>query len=265
MRAYVQRVLEGDASYLNLENIAYWFRQNEYEVVRFDYPEICDGIADRWLTKFPDETVVAGGVGTVRDALKRAGRTYAELPSLPDSLAPWVRRKHWTTTFGAVRSLVEQESGTLPIHIKPLHHQKLFTGRVVERQYDLVRLGEVKDDELLIAQELVDFASEWRAYILRGRIVGVFHYQGEPLQFPDVEDITVALTAFVDAPVAYSMDWGLTTDGDTLLVEVNDGVALGNYGLDGKTYTRMIEARWRELMGYPDYGDGRSSNARELP
>ena len=53
------------------------------------------------------------------------------------------------------------------------------------------------------------------------------------------------------------MDWGVTSQGDTQLVEVNDGFALGNYGLSGGVYTAMIEARWRELMGLRDYGKNR--------
>ena len=52
------------------------------------------------------------------------------------------------------------------------------------------------------------------------------------------------------------MDWGVTVDGRTLLVEVNDGYALGNYGVRGHQYTAVIECRWRELMGLDDSGVG---------
>ena len=59
------------------------------------------------------------------------------------------------------------------------------------------------------------------------------------------------------------MDWGVTDTGQTLLVEVNDGFALGNYGFalgnygtKGYHYTAMIECRWRELMGLSDNGVG---------
>lgn len=52
------------------------------------------------------------------------------------------------------------------------------------------------------------------------------------------------------------MDWGVTEDGRTLLVEVNDGFALGNYGVRLFEYTAMIEARWRQLMGLSDNGVG---------
>lgn len=35
---------------------------------------------------------------------------------------------------------------------------------------------------------------------------------------------------FSDAPNGYGIDFGVTDDGRTLLIEVNDGYALGSYG-----------------------------------
>jgi ATP-grasp domain, R2K clade family 2 len=36
--------------------------------------------------------------------------------------------------------------------------------------------------------------------------------------------------------------------GRTAVVEVNDGYALGRYGLDPDAYVDLPEARWRELL-----------------
>lgn len=43
-----------------------------------------------------------------------------------------------------------------------------------------------------------------------------------------------------------------TDDGRTLLVEVNDGYALGCYGLQHNLYAKLLAARWAELVGVPD-------------
>jgi hypothetical protein len=67
---------------------------------------------------------------------------------------------------------------------------------------------------------------------------------------------TTSIEAFSDKPIAFGMDWGITASGQTLLVEVNDGYALSNYGLDGMPFTAMIEARWRQLMMLSDNGIG---------
>jgi ATP-grasp domain-containing protein len=256
MRAYVQQLLEGDPSYFCFNQTAYWFGERGYEVVRFDYPQLDEGFLDRGLLKHPDETIVAGGVKTIREALVRAGRPLPDVPNLPESLKPWIGRKFWTTTFGEIRSLVDKGSTVLPLHIKPLRHEKLFTGKVVQQRHDLVRLGAVDDAEPVLAQESVEFLSEWRAYVLRDRIVLVAHYRADPLLFPDPLRLRQALTAIGDHPIAFSMDWGITPRGETLLIEVNDGIALGNYGVKGAVYTAMIEARWRQLMGLPDNGIG---------
>ncbi len=46
-----------------------------------------------------------------------------------------------------------------------------------------------------------------------------------------------AIDCFADAPIGYGMDWAVTDDARTILVEVNDGFALGNYGVRGLHYT----------------------------
>jgi hypothetical protein len=39
------------------------------------------------------------------------------------------------------------------------------------------------------------------------------------------------------------MDWGVTSDGKTVLIEVNDVYALGCYGLDRLLYASMLRDR----------------------
>jgi peptidyl-tRNA hydrolase len=77
------------------------------------------------------------------------------------------------------------------------------------------------------------------------------HCRGDPLIFPDVDVARRAVKAFEARPISFGMDWGITRSGKTLLVEVNDGFSLGNYGLRGPAYTALIESRWRQLLGLP--------------
>ena len=258
MRAYVQQLLEGDASYLSFNQLAHWFSERGYEVIRFDYSQLDEGFLDRGLLKHPDEAIVAGSVRTVREALVRAGRHTEHVPDLPACLEPWIGRKFWVTTLGEIRSLCEVGSSRLPLHVKPAEHPKLFTGKLVQHRTDLARLGDVDDAEPVLVQEPLDLRSEWRAYVLRNRIVHVARYAGDPLSFPDPIRLDAALSAFENPPVAFGMDWGITAKGETVLIEVNDAVALGNYGLEGRLHTAMIEARWRQLMSLPDNGIGSS-------
>ena len=87
-------------------------------------------------------------------------------------------------------------------------------------------------------------------------VLNVAHYKGDALSFPKAEVIREAVKSFTTAPIGYGMDWGVTADGRTILIEINDGYALGNYGVRGQHYTALIECRWRELMGLGDNGVG---------
>lgn len=105
------------------------------------------------------------------------------------------------------------------------------------------------EDFPLLAQEPVAFKSEWRVFVLRGRVLGVSHYTGDALLFPSAGTIRLALGAFTGAPAGRSADFGVADDGRTLLVEINDGRSLGCRALVANLYTKLLEARWDEIVG----------------
>jgi len=255
MRAYVQQVRKETPIYLAMEQASHWFWQRGYEVVRFEYEEIALGKLDDDLLERPDEMVVRGGVETIRQLLVRAGRPAPPNLDLPASLQPWIGRRAWEATLGEVRAAMGTERFE-PLHMKPLRHHKLFTGMVVRSFRDLIPTAGLPATTPVLAQQCIEFRSEWRTTILRRRILNVGHYKGDPLLFPDADRMRSALAAFEERPISFAMDWGVTSAGETLLIEVNDGYALGNYGGSGADYTAMVEARWRELMGLPDNGVG---------
>src|SRR5262249_5079760 len=95
----------------------------------------------------------------------------------------------------------------------------------------------------------VAFVSEWRYFVHRAAVVGLACYKGEWSVVPDSGVVRRAVADHLPAPIAYSLDFGATADGQTLLVEANDAFALGAYGLDAVVYARMLEDRWLELVG----------------
>jgi hypothetical protein len=256
MRAYVQQVNQDSSFYLASIQAAHWFWERGYEVVSFRFPDIQSGTLDPWLLHRADEMVVRAGVEAIRLLMTRAGRPTPPVFDLPPSLSDWIGRFTWETTLGEVRNQVDSEVSFNPFHIKPLLHQKLFKGTVVYGLRDLIASAALPDDTPVLAQQRIEFISEWRVSVLRNKILNVANYKGDPLKFPDVTTVQAAIEAFNNRPIAFAMDWGITAAGQTMLVEVNDGYAMGNYGLSGMPYTAMIEARWRELMGLPDNGVG---------
>jgi hypothetical protein len=90
-----------------------------------------------------------------------------------------------------------------------------------------------------VASGVVEFVKEWRAYIVAGKVLGVFCYSdfnGEHISFP--WDVPVTTTA--------AIDFGLTSDGRMLPVEVNDPYAIGWYGKlsQYKIYAEFLIAGW---------------------
>jgi hypothetical protein len=173
-----------------------------------------------------------------------------EPPNLdyPERLRPFLRRTFEITTLGEIRGRYNDEGP--PVFIKPID-QKVFTGHVVQRFRDLLETVSFEPDLPIYAVECVKFVSEWRFYCYDDEIVGVGHYLGDPLQFPDQKTIIEAASTFADhedAPIAYGLDFGITQEGDTQLVEVNDMFSLGCYGLKPERYSFLIDSRWDQMV-----------------
>ena len=75
----------------------------------------------------------------------------------------------------------------------------------------------------------------------KGKIVDYFA--------PNYDIVTSALskTKNNNFPVAFCLDWGITKNGETILIEMNDGFSFGHYGLHHCYVAQMLSARWFEL------------------
>jgi hypothetical protein len=137
----------------------------------------------------------------------------------------------------------------MPIFVKPAMYAKEFAAGVISKPENK-ELFFVDHDPAtnVLVSSVVDFVSEYRGYVINGKLVGIKHYQGDFRVFPDIDIVDCAVTAYTSAPAGYSIDFGVTSDGRTLLIECNDGWSLGNYGLDDSTYSTLLATRWLELL-----------------
>lgn len=243
----------------NIEATAFYVRYRE----EFPDGELCDyarrgmwthGVETKpfyWVDDLAEKldlspTVgVAGFIGDVHAGLKAMGKTPPENVDYPEELQPYLGRTLGTATMVEVRSSIE------PIFIKPKEH-KLFTGLLwVGDVESRARTVTVPDDTLLWTSTPVQFVAEYRAFILQGHILDVRLYRGDWSKAPDRLLIEQATAAHQEAgaPIAYCCDWGVTSDGLTLLVERNEGYSFGHYGLKPADYARMLSARWSEMTG----------------
>lgn len=193
------------------------------------------------------DTLVVGGAVAVQKALAQLGLPMPAPLNVPAALRAFAGRALGESTLGAFRERVA--AGAPPVFVKPLATAKEFAGFVCTGAADLSRVAHLDADLPVQTADPVEFVSEWRYFVVRGEVAGVAHYRGDCFVHPNADMVREAVGAFAGAPAGYGLDFGVTSDGRTLLVEANDGFALGAYGLDPVRYAELLEARWLELAG----------------
>ena len=224
-----------DADRIPFSNTSYdaWygFKERGYDVRLYASDEIN-------VIPLARDVIVVGGITQIRRALERIGASQPPEINVPQALLAFAGRRMWETTLAEARKLQNW-----PLFVKPLHKAKLFTGHVIADFPDMIGSAAIPGDTPVLAQEPIRFVSEWRVYVKYGCIVGIGHYQGEALIFPDPVVVQACIDVWADAPAAFGIDFGITVEGQTLLVEVNDAHSLGNYGLLPMVYASLLEAR----------------------
>ncbi len=194
------------------------------------------------------DTLVAGGVPVVEAALTALGIPVPVADNLPACLARYRGRRVWPSTWGALRSEYAKKGPGEPLWVKPLRKNKGFPSVAVYDADDLPDAGRQPDGSEVLVAEYVTFVSEWRCFVRAGQALDLCRYQGDVFRYPDPRVIKSALADYSrTAPAAYGIDFGVLTDGRTVLVEVNEGYSLNPYGLESMEYSELLEARWAQL------------------
>ncbi len=159
----------------------------------------------------------------------------------------------WVTDFKKRKEVITtiDEITEYPCFIKPYKHIKAFTGIIVYNQKE-AKLFTQDFKDSVSCQEIVEFESEYRVYIHKDRgILGIKHYLGDPYITPDKSfvDEIYNLSKINLTQNSYTLDIGIDDKGINYLIEINDGWAVGNYGLDPVDYFSFVKARWLQITG----------------
>jgi hypothetical protein len=195
-------------------------------------------------------TMVAGDIPVVLCALKQLVVKIPLPNDYPQSLRPYLKRKVWESTVDRIRSLI-YNADFRPFFAKPKDRLKRFTGRVFESYDDLRFIYQVSKKTGVYCSEVVEWLCESRVFVLHGEVIGIRHYSGDAGLEPDTAVVTEAvgvLEASGQAMAAYAIDFGILKNGETALVELNDGFSVGSYGLEPENYADLTMTRWLELM-----------------
>jgi len=233
MKVYIQSYENNIPHNYNFMNAYQGFSEMGLEIIHFHN--------NSKLSESNKEDIVVGYVGTVRSRLRDFGIIAPEM-DYPEELRKYLGRKIWKTKMNEVNNCPEK----WPVFVKPLE-DKQFTGVVVHSTKDLIGCGIQGVNQDVYCSEIVNFVAEWRCFVRYGKILSVRQYKGDWRKHYDYRVIENAVAEFVSAPKGYAIDFGLTDDGRTILIEVNDGYALGCYGLFYIDYAKLLSARWAEL------------------
>ena len=237
MIAYIQKH-RGEFANINTLTAFLGFQEKGYDMRCFDVSELDALPLDL-------DSLVVGGVRTVLAAFQKIGIVPPEIPSIPPLLESFAGRKSWLGTMAEAEA--EIYAGRM-IFVKPIPADgKLFVGTPFRTFRDTIPTAHIPQNHPVVLAEIVDFISEYRAFVSDGEILGLRHYKGDFRIFPDPKIIDAAIAAYRPSPVAYAIDFGITKEGRTLLVETNEAFSLGCYGLTPLLYSTLLERRWEEL------------------
>ena len=238
MKAYIQTKPGGRFQNDNFFKAYLGFYEMGFETVTFSN--------NQELITSNIEDVVVGYVGTVRSRLSDFGIIVPE-DDYPEELTKYVGRKIWKSTINEINN----NPDLWPVFVKSVRNKRI-TGVVVREPKDLIGCGSCYENPEVLCSEIVNFKAEWRVFIRYGKILDVRPYKGDWRLHFDPDVIENCVKEHTLAPAGYAIDFGITDDGRTLLIEVNDGYALGSYGLFYIDYAKLLSARWAELTNTED-------------
>jgi len=127
------------------------------------------------------------------------------------------------------------------LFVKPGRTPKLFAATTTKY------LDEVPDHEPLFVSELLSgIVAEWRAFVLRGRILTIRPYFLESWICPD-KALVEEMAEKVSLP-ACTIDVAVLTTGMTVLMEVHPFISCGLYGFEGPNILRLANVAWQHQI-----------------
>lgn len=154
----------------------------------------------------------------------------------PAFLRPWLHRKVWESDVWP--------RNCPPVFVKPSDRHKRFTGFVTRGGPSWK--GKRKPPFWL--SEVMDFVTEWRYYVARGRVYAAEYCCGDEaeMEAPPLE---------IDwGQHSGAVDFGRLRDGRIALIENNCPYACGWYGdLQSRAYLEWLAAAWQDVSGKEIY------------
>lgn len=240
MRAYINQDNSGEWASTNCYAAADGFKQMGWEVIPFAK-----------FAELPNDdpaNIVVSHIDDVEGALRALGCPVPPALDYPTALQPFLGRRMWQSTINAIAA----DPAQWPVFVKPILARKKFTGVLVRHFRDLIGSGDQAENTPVWCAEPVHFLAEWRCFVRYGEVLAAQPYRGDWRVHFNPAVVEAAVAAYQDGPKAYALDIGVTDQGATLVVEVNEGYSIGSYGLPPLRYAKFLSTRWAELTNTED-------------
>lgn len=250
MKVYAKIRGNGEYHSHNFAHATFGFREMGAEIIKY---EKIDEIYDR----VTNEDIVLDYIDQVQTIMSKFGASpYCK--DYPVELQPFMGRNMWTDNINSINTTPSKWG----VFVKPVK-DKAFTGLVINGPKDLVGCGSAYENYDVLCCDVLNIKREWRCFITYDELVdirpykGDYHYNYDPIV---VDQIMSAFRTIPNRPMGCSVDIAVVEkEGklETIFLEMNDGYALGNYGLQYLSYAKLISARWSQLLGRDDEFDFR--------
>jgi hypothetical protein len=211
------------------------FKQSQMNVIFFE------DIEEVPKSKY---NIVVACIETTNKYFERFGIPAKQALNIPPELMKYCHRDIDYMTMEEFK-----RDTRLPIFVKPNGRAKEFVAGVITKEESRkFFFNDVPDNSPVLISECIDIVSEYRGYVYDKKLQGLYWYMGDFRKFVDCSIIDKAIEDYTTQPAGYSIDFGLTSDGRTVLIECNDGWSLGNYGLEAGKYCKLLTRRWIEIF-----------------
>lgn len=250
MAVYAKVRSNGEYHSNNFAHAVFGFREMGAEIIKY---EKIDEIYDR----VKREDIVLDYIEQSQTIFSKFGVT-PKCEDYPIELRPFMGRKLWMDKINSINSNPEKWG----VFVKPVK-DKAFTGLVINSTKDLIGCGSCYENYDVMCCDVLDIKREWRCFVTYDKLIDIRPYKGDYHYNYDPKLVDQIMEAFItipNRPMGCSIDIAVVQkDGkeQTIFLEMNDGYALGNYGLQYLDYAKLISARWAQLLGREDPFDFR--------
>ena len=211
------------------------FKQKHYNIQFFTKPE---------NIHYKPMDIVVGSVQDSHYILKKLGITPPNF-YIPEGAESFCGRNIYKATIKAVKD--KKDNGE-KFFFKPVNTKEFPAQQVIDKfSFMAYPEQELADGMECWVSDLINIISEYRVFIINKEAVGCQYYLGDFRKYVDWNVVDNCIKSIKIQPIGWTLDFGVTDDGQTILIEANDGYSIGDYGLYPPIYVQLLEKRWREL------------------